>query len=182
MSSGEKQQILSINTVAYQLFNVDSVTEHKDSYKYGNFNIVFDEVELYFHPDFQRTYISNLLTRINDLVLEYVDNINILFITHSPFILSDIPISNILKLKDGHAQQYQEKDQTFGANIHDLLANEFFMENGFMGELSKNLINDTINYLKLQILKNDLKHLNPDDNLFKQNLQKQNNSKRRLKE
>ena len=32
--------------------------------------------------------------------------------------------------------------QTFGANIHSLLSDSFFMENGLMGEFAKNKINE----------------------------------------
>ena len=151
LSSGEKQQILSINTIAYHLYNLDSVMPDKKGYKYNSVNIVFDEIELYFHPEFQRTFIKNLRDRIISLDLHDIDNINIIFVTHSPFILSDIPKSNILMLKVDEATKkslpYKNNDQTFGSNVHDLLANDFFMDKGFMGEFAKNKIIDLSEYL-----------------------------------
>lgn len=147
LSSGEKQQIYSINTIAYHLFNLKSVIEYPNIYKYNSVNIIFDEVELYFHPDLQRTYINNLRERILSLDLngnKDINNINIIFITHSPFILSDIPKPNVLMIevdkKTKKSLPIENKHESFGSNVHDLLANEFFMENGFMGEFAKKQI------------------------------------------
>ena len=160
LSSGEKQQIFSINTIAYHIYNIDSVMYDKDSYKYRNINIVLDEVELYFHPEMQRTYLSNLLDRISSLQLKDIDNINILFITHSPFILSDIPSSNILRLKTDPITKKSipapQTDQTFGANIHDLLANDFFLDNGFMGKFANDKIQSILKCIEAWNEKDDL--------------------------
>ncbi len=155
LSSGEKQQIFSINTIAYHIYNIASVMNDEKSFKYNNINIVFDEVELYFHPEMQRTYINNLLLRISTLALEgAIHNINLLFITHSPFILSDIPASNILRLVNDpqtkKSKPVAHTEPTFGANTHDLLANDFFLEDGFMGEFAKKKINEIIRYLNVQ--------------------------------
>ncbi|SEF73594.1 AAA family ATPase [Sphingobacterium lactis] len=147
LSSGEKQQILSINTIIYHIYNIDSVLQEEGTLKYGNVNIIFDEIELYFHPEMQRTYIKNLLYQIRKMQLEYVNNINILFITHSPFILSDIPSNNILRLESGKPFKTKNSEETFGANIHDLLANDFFLEKGYMGEFVNNKIKQVIDTL-----------------------------------
>ena len=61
-------------------------------------------------------------------------NINILFITHSPFILSDIPKQNVLFLENGKPSEKKNMN-TFGANITDLLADSFFIEDGLMVRL-----------------------------------------------
>jgi hypothetical protein len=142
LSSGEIQFLNSINQVTYHLRNIDSIP-----YSYEVINIIFDEVELYFHVDYQRVFISKLIEAIEMLELKRIRKINIQFLTHSPFILSDIPANNILRLENGKPST-KEFNQTFGANIHDLLANDFFLKNGFMGEFAKELINDTIQWLK----------------------------------
>lgn len=153
LSSGEKQQIYSTNTIAYHLFNLKSVMVYENILKYTSVNIIFDEVELYFHPDLQRTYINNLRDRILSLDLNKekdINNINIIFITHSPFILSDIPTSNVLMLevdeKTKKSLPVTNTAQSFGGNVHDLLANEFFLRQGFMGEFSKQKINSLIKF------------------------------------
>lgn len=151
MSSGEKQQVLSINTILYHLLNLNSIEDTEEIVHYRYINIIFDEVELYFHPDMQRTYISKLLDEIEKLQLENISDININFVTHSPFILSDIPKSNILMLETdietGKSMSIENSEQTFGANVHDLLHNEFFLKTTFMGEFAKKEINDLILHL-----------------------------------
>ncbi len=157
LSSGELQLIHSIQAVLYHLVNLNSIHHSSvDRLRYKHVNIIFDEIELYFHPDLQRTFISELLSGIESLNLlsgnqKGIESINILFSTHSPFILSDIPASNVLHLKYNFktkgSTSTRHRGQTFGANIHDLLANDFFLQNGFMGEFAKEKINSLIDYL-----------------------------------
>lgn len=75
---------------------------------------------------------------------------NITFLTHSPYILSDIPNAFVLKLVNGVPQPYKDGNDTFGANVHDLLANDFFMKKGFMGEWAKNQIKSVVDSLTLE--------------------------------
>ena len=158
LSSGEKQRLFSLSSIAYHLANLNSVEKQKsETYaKYKYINIVLDEIELYFHPEWQRRYISDLLNYISKISpdnLDKIEGINIVFVTHSPFILSDIPNDNILRLKDGKPQPYEKLEKTFGANIHDLLANDFFMEEGFMGDWAKEKINETIYFINYSRLR-----------------------------
>lgn len=150
LSSGEQQFIFTIHTILYHLRNINSVYLSKKNEKilYENINIIFDEIELCFHPEFQRIFINKLIQNIGHLKIPRIKNINIIFSTHSPFILSDIPVQNILRLIDGDPQSYNENEQTFGANIHDLLANDFFLKEGFMGEFAKETIKGVINKLE----------------------------------
>ena len=145
LSSGEQHLVHTMQSVLYHILNVNSVhnsTSKKTKYKY--INIVFDEIELYFHPEYQRRFVFELLERLDSLKkgthIPKIKGINILFCTHSPFILSDIPKQNVLFLGD-------KKDfKTFGANITTLLSNSFFMEN-LIGEFAKNKINDVIRWI-----------------------------------
>ena len=86
---------------------------------------MLDEVELYFHPDLQRRFISLLLDSIKGLQMKFVQGVNITLVTHSPFVLSDIPRSNILCLSREPNQI--AFDKTFAANIHDLFNNTFIL-------------------------------------------------------
>ncbi|PJE46001.1 MAG: hypothetical protein CUR34_11610 [Sediminibacterium sp.] len=158
LSSGEKQRIFSTSTYKYHLYNLDSVTE--DPFKvYENVNIIFDEIELYFHPEFQKTFVSDFLDSLKTLQLKRIKRVNCIMVTHSPFILSDIPISNTLKLYEGKPNQGELDNQTFGANIHDLLANDFFMSNGFMGEWAKTQIQSVSEYLSFINKSNKIENL-----------------------
>lgn len=148
LSSGEKQRIYSISTLIYHLNNLSSVSKVHALYKYNHVNVIFDELELYFHPELQRNLINDIIESVKKIQLKEIDSINVLLITHSPFILSDIPDSNILFLeKSGIPLQNRENIKTFGGNIHELLAHSFFLEKGFIGEFAKNKIQEIINYL-----------------------------------
>ncbi|MEA1952772.1 MAG: hypothetical protein U9O24_00080 [Campylobacterota bacterium] len=53
----------------------------------------------------------------------------------------------------------KDKKQTFGANIHTLLSDSFFMEGGLMGEFAKGKIDKAITLLNQDKLsENDLKY------------------------
>ena len=164
LSSGEQQMIHSINSVLYHLLNLNSVHNGGDSrIAFKSVNIIFDEIELYFHPDYQRKFIDQLLKAIDRLKLgkdsEGITSLNILFSTHSPFILSDIPSSNILRLAEGKPQHNNEANETFGANVHDLLADSFFLDKGFMGEFVKNKVNESIAFLNISKLQKKINEL-----------------------
>ena len=164
LSSGEQQLIQSVQSVLYHINNLESVhydksNTDKNKKTYKIVNIILDEIELYFHPEFQRNFISHLIKRLSELGTVKIKTFNILFATHSPFILSDIPNQNILRLKEGIPIADIKQNKTFAANIHDLLANDFFLENGFMGEYAKQKIEETIAYLNSKILEIKLREL-----------------------
>ncbi len=157
LSSGEKQRIYSLSSIVYHLINLNSVEEQKlkdtgsklVSYRY--INLILDEIEMYYHPDWQRTYIFDLLKYLEKISpdgLNQIAGINILFVTHSPFILSDIPNTNILRLQlDGPPKEHPPL-LTFAANINDILANDFFLGGSFMGEYARTKINELIDFIK----------------------------------
>lgn len=141
LSSGEQQYIFNLNTITYHINNLKTIepVEGSKIKNYQHVNIILDEIELYYHPEYQKRLIQDLRNEIIKIdSLGDLKNFNLLFLTHSPFILSDIPNQNILRLEDGKPSK-NEFEPTFGANIHDLLANDFFLK-GFMGEFAKNYI------------------------------------------
>ena len=70
--------------------------------------------------------------------------------THSPFILSDIPMENILYLSQGVTQDSSNFINPFGANINNILSQSFFLENGFMGAFAQEKINSLIEFLTME--------------------------------
>jgi predicted ATPase len=158
LSSGEKQKIYALSSVIYHLKNLDSIkAEDSDPdskeplIKYKYINIIFDEVEMYYHPDLQRRFIRDMLDNIHVADFKTISAINFLFITHSPFILSDIPDANILYLDviDHQTTEVSPQEQTFGGNLHDLLAKSFFLnKDGYMGEFANQTIKDCYQFLK----------------------------------
>ncbi|QBO59497.1 hypothetical protein [Chryseobacterium salivictor] len=146
LSSGEKQFIYSINSILYHLTNLNSTYENETINKYKFLNLILDEIELYSHPEMQKQFVSSILAGISKLSINNIRGLNILFITHSPFILSDIPKENVLFLDDGKPQNFKRMN-TFGANITDLLADSFFINDGLMGDFAKGKIDETIKWL-----------------------------------
>lgn len=71
--------------------------------------------------------------------LKNIESLNICFVTHSPFILSDVLRNNTLYLRNGEPGN-KEIPETFGANIYDMLANSFFLDENAMGEFASQRI------------------------------------------
>lgn len=138
LSSGERQFMFMMSSIIYHVMNIKSVPMNRVAYRC--LNIVLDEVEICFHPEYQRTLIYKLLKAIKDLHLNTYCSFNILLTTHSPFILSDIPQSNILYLEKGKAKDKTNMRNPFAANVNDILYQSFFLNNGFMGEFAKQKI------------------------------------------
>ena len=147
LSSGERQQAYSISAFLYHLSNLDSVwnDSNKQRIAYKHINVVMEEIELYFHPELQRTYIKNLLEGIKQIQIPNIRSIHISFVTHSPFILSDIPSRNILALKINSTDVMEKTHlSTFGANIHDILKDSFFLTKGAIGAYAELTIKSII--------------------------------------
>lgn len=153
LSSGERQQTYSISALLYHLSNLESVWQdsHKQRVAYRHVNVIMEEIELYFHPELQRTYIKNVLDGIKQIRPTHIESINICFVTHSPFVLSDIPSRNILALKieDEYVYASSKQMSTFGANIHDMLKNSFFLEHGPIGAYADWVIRNIINKMEM---------------------------------
>ncbi len=148
LSSGEKQLTFAVSSLLYHLNNIDSVAEDNNRRRiiYKRVNIILEEVELYFHPELQKQLVKFIIDGIGQLEFMSIQGINIILVTHSPFVLSDIPSSNILALtKDGSAAN---GIRSFGSNIHDLLKDSFFLETGWIGDFSKTHIQRIIDRLK----------------------------------
>lgn len=135
LSSGERQFLFLMSSVIYHVMNIKSVPASRISYRY--INVVLDEVELCFHPEYQRTFLYKLLQSIKKLHLNTFCGFNIIVTTHSPFLLSDIPQGNVLYLEDGHVVDKSYMQNPFAANVNDILRQSFFLKNGFMGEFAK---------------------------------------------
>ena len=138
LSSGEKQQAYTISSLVYHLKNLDSVVSDKSSnertaYKYVQ--LILEEVELYFHPEMQRQFLRSLLDGIRRASLTHIEWVNVCVVTHSPFVLSDIPSRNVLALKKDNSKV--EKIPCFGANIHEMLRHSFFLKNGSAGDFAQ---------------------------------------------
>ena len=147
LSSGERQYLFTLSAYLYHLRNIISVPEGSDRVKYKNVCLFLDEIELCFHPEYQRLFVANLLQSLKDNKVTDSVNVNVILTTHSPFVLSDIPQSYILYLENGEDAREQMKEKTFASNINELLAESFFLNGGFVGEFASQVVNDLANFL-----------------------------------
>ncbi|WP_310555391.1 AAA family ATPase [Flavobacterium sp.] len=115
--------------------------------------IFLDEADLGFHPYWKKKFVNAIVQAI-PIIFEHSKTkpIQIIFTTHDPLTLSDIPNSNIVYLKkDGDKTKVlkgtERPQKSFGANITDLLADSFFIEDGLIGDFAKSKINDVIDFL-----------------------------------
>ncbi len=137
LSSGEKQQAFTTSSLVYHLKNLDSVSNDRstdDRVAYENVQLILEEVELYYHPELQREFVRNLLDGIRHASLSHIKWINICIVTHSPFVLSDIPSCNVLALKKD--EEIVERIPSFAANIHEMLKLSFFLDKGSVGDFA----------------------------------------------
>lgn len=118
-----------------------------------NVLLLIDEIDLYCHPGWQQMMIYYLIDEAR--MLFHDKKVQIIFTTHSPIILSDMPKSNIIYLvRDGvnnkcRIDESEKHDETFGANIYKLFNDAFFLEEqGQVGEFAKRKIRGIIDKLK----------------------------------
>ena len=152
LSTGEKQFLCQMSTLVYHLMNLSSVSN--DAVRYKDVNIVLDEIEVCFHPEYQRMFVSRLLQLLDrQLGFNSLFNIHIWITTHSPFILSDIPQCFVTYMDEGRWIKPAEVKRRgilnpFAANVNDILHQSFFLEKGFIGEFARNKIMYLVDSLK----------------------------------
>ncbi|HBN6700578.1 TPA: AAA family ATPase [Elizabethkingia anophelis] len=115
--------------------------------------ILIDEAELALHPQWQKQFISHFVDFIETRFKNH--KVQIILTAHSPFILSDLPSNCIVLLKKENGKtitfdSLQSTKETFGANIHELFTDAFFLQDGLMGEFSRKKISDLINEINQQ--------------------------------
>lgn len=145
LSSGERQYLFTFSALLYHVFNIKMTPVNRPHYRLAN--LMLDEVEICFHPEYQRTLVYRLIELLRQFRLNYRFSINIILTTHSPFILSDIPKSNVLYLENGKSVGETIYKDTFGANVNDILHQSFFLKKGFMGEFARDKIQSVIDFL-----------------------------------
>lgn len=142
MSSGERHLLNCLSYVLYHIKNIESIVPDKNRIKYRHLCLVFDEIELYFHPEYQRKFINMMLEAFDwcNVSSDSIKSIQILLVTHSPFILTDIFTHNTLYLK--HGERCEVKEETFVANYYDMFGNSFFFTKSAFGDIASRFISE----------------------------------------
>ena len=158
LSFGEKS-LLNLYSTLYEFTLGKNHTKESENYL-----LILDEADLGYHPLWKRKYIDALNKTLpeifNTLEIKVFDNIKkkkvnsemekpkiqIIFTTHDPLTLSDLPNNSIVFLKkDGqfssvlNIEDFERPTKTFGANISDLISESFFINNG-LNKSTKNLV------------------------------------------
>ncbi|AXG71452.1 AAA domain, putative AbiEii toxin, type IV TA system [Kordia sp. SMS9] len=130
--------------------------------------VLIDEGDLGFHPQWKKRYIDTLLKGFQCIFPE--KQIQIIFTTHDPLTLSDIPKHNITYLSKNEQGITKVEDsslkRSFGGNISDLLTDSFFIENGLVGDFAKAKINSIITWLSIKKLEKEIKQLEEEETLI----------------
>ncbi|RXR20193.1 AAA family ATPase [Flavobacterium stagni] len=132
-----------------------------------NIILLLDEPDLGFHPKWKKKLVESFVTVLPALIkglsarkfndIQGFENENVLnrlqiiFTTHDPLTLSDIPNKNIVYLDKNDNSFFVKKtnkpEKSFGANLTDLLADSFYINDGLIGDFAKRKINETIEWL-----------------------------------
>ena len=146
LSSGQKAIVDLYSRLLYakQIILEKNAKEKEKAEKSINYvYILLDEAEIGYHPEWQREYLKKIELFLSYLFmgseksLFFNTKIQIILASHSPFLASDLPKSNIVFLEKGETDLFKVKsidhEQTLGANIHTLLSDSFFMHKGLIG-------------------------------------------------
>ncbi|MBQ4802360.1 hypothetical protein J8L88_05780 [Aquimarina sp. MMG015] len=137
--------------------------------------ILLDEATVGFHPQWQKKFVKALVDVLPLIFESKISRkggdpieqqpIQIIFTSHDPLSLSDIPSSNITYIKKDKSTdktllydigKEDRPQKSFGANIHELLSHSFFIEDGLIGDFAKDKINDTIRWLNYEKLSKEI--------------------------
>lgn len=145
----------SLSSGEYSLMSIFGRLNELSIEKSKDILLLIDEAELALHPEWQKLFIDQLTDFVNERFRNY--KVQVLLTSHSPFILSDLPPHCVILLKkQKKGESYksvivdslESRQETFGANIHELFTDSFFLKDALMGEFAKKKINDLIKEIK----------------------------------
>ncbi|MFP9117698.1 AAA family ATPase [Flavobacterium sp. RNTU_13] len=155
LSSGENA-LLNFYSKLYDFVNTNLLEESKFLGDKKQYIFLLDEADLGYHPTWKKKFVYSIINTLPYFFqnLRIVPNLQIIFTTHDPLTLSDVPNNSVVYLKkEGKFSKILKSDDlnrpknTFGANVHELLADSFFIEDGLLGEFAKEKIQDLVLYL-----------------------------------
>lgn len=142
ISTGEKAYLNLFSRIHYGLNLLDNHPKIKDS---KQIYFLIDEPSTGFHPQWQKEYLNKLLSFLD---VRFKGKKHLIISSHSPFLVSDLQKEDVVALSRNN-QKHTFLDNTFGANINELLADSFFLQDGFIGDFAKNKIDKLIEVLTI---------------------------------
>lgn len=163
LSSGENNLLRLLSSLFYvfddSYSNLYNRIKGEIRAKCDSVILFMDEADLTYHPEWQRQLIQILAAF---LPLEFgncgIDDLQLILTTHSPLLLGDFPSNNVTYLGESNKKEKNtDRLNTFGQNIHTILKDSFFLENGTIGAFAADKINKTAEKLR------DKDNLTPED-------------------
>ncbi len=143
LSAGETSEALFYGRL------LEGLAEVRRNITYEHVLLFLDEVEITLHPKLQRQLIMNLCAFLQAFYKEL--KFQIIFATHSPILLSDIPKSNVILLQKKEGDSFsvikESENNTFACNIGEMFYDHFFMEET-IGAFAKNEILKALELIK----------------------------------
>lgn len=144
MSSGQFSFLTLFSRFCY------AVEQLSEGRRNNSYLLLIDEGDLYFHPQLQKDWLYYFI-KIIDVIFN--GSVQVILTTHSPFVLSDMPNTNVtflsreFKIGQDFFEGLEGSPRTFAANISELLSNSFFIKEGLIGKFAKERINSRIRQL-----------------------------------
>lgn len=149
VSSGEYQYAKTLGAIDEFCIKLKISNHNKEGSFQPNFILLLDEPEAYMHPEMCRRF----LTEANEILKRRSaeSKIQIIMTTHSPFMLSDVVSSQVIRMKQdesGYCKVLESNNTlTFAAGIHSIMARDFFLD-FTIGEYSRQLLTDLLEQLR----------------------------------
>ena len=142
ISSGE----LSFLTLWARLYDY-----FEDNLKSKHAIIFIDEAETALHPEWQKALCQNIISFIEDYceVRKRELHLHIIFASHSPMLMSDIPTGNVIFLdKDNSSDNPINTNwKTFAGDIFEIYQKGFFLKNGSIGNFALSKVDNVIKHI-----------------------------------
>lgn len=151
LSSGERAFLDLFARFSYGKTKIEEyVTKNEDAVIPDVLYLFIDEGELGFHLQWQKEYVKTIIEILPE-IFKFGDQkpqIQIVFTTHSPISLSDIPRYDTIYLKKDEeyllsvVTETDSPKHSFGANIHEIMYDAFYLKDGFIGSFAKEVIDE----------------------------------------
>lgn len=163
LSTGEKNLIELLSKIAHEVRNYCKIQQFRITGEKKTYIILVDEIEATMHLEWSRVLLEYIIKYLERQTLDLFEKsftyeelgikVQLVFTTHSPFLLSDLNSSSIiaLELKDRRTKK-KSNISSFAQNIQRVMNNEFFIKDCY-GEFAQNKVQEII------------KRLNSDDEL-----------------
>ncbi|APF23553.1 AAA family ATPase [Clostridium butyricum] len=157
ISTGERNLIELLSKIAYEVKSYSEIQMLRLSSVKKTFIILVDEIEAAMHLEWSRNLMSFIIKYIEKQTLvigtkpffysELGIQVQLIFTTHSPFLLSDLNKNSIIALELKNRLARKKKDIcAFAQNIQRVMNNEFFIEDCY-GAFAQNKIQRIIERL-----------------------------------